>query len=307
VEAGKGATVQPKGGLHIGDHVFGCVVKQRARQATLGTGWLIVGGLLTIVLSSCHPSPPPPGMVLIPAGPFLMGTDDVDTDQEALSVGFPHPWYEDEHPLRTIDLPAFYIGQYEVTNDDYQEFVTAGYRAPPDWVKGAFPQGRAAFPVVYVSWYEAMDYCHWRQMRLPTEAEWEKAARGPKGLKYPWGETFDPARANIATGPSLAGSTRAVGQYDAGKSPYGVYDMIGNVWEWTDSWYQPYSGNRAVNENFGTTYRVNRGLSFMSIGHIPADQALQVESIIARASFRSYDYPSSHVADVGFRCAKSLK
>ncbi len=292
--------------MFIGDHVFGFTAGETARQAILGAGRLILLGLAVLVPSSCQ-KPPPPGMVLIPAGPFLMGTDEVDTDQEALSVGFPHPWYEDEHPLRTIDLPAFYIGQYEVTNTEYQEFVKAGYHPPPDWVNGAFPAGRAALPVVYVSWYEAMDYCRWRQMRLPTEAEWEKAARGPKGLKYPWGDVFDPARANIATGPSLAGSTRAAGQYDAGTSPYGVYDMIGNVWEWTDSWYQPYSGNRAVNENFGTTYRVNRGLSFMSIGHIPADQALRVVSIIARASFRSYDYPNAQVADVGFRCAQSVK
>jgi formylglycine-generating enzyme required for sulfatase activity len=266
----------------------------------------MLSGWLVVVLWGCQHSPPP-GMVLVPAGPFLMGTDEVDANQAALTVGFPHPWYEDEHPLRTIELPAFYIGQYEVTNADYQQFVTAGYPPPPDWVNGAFPSGRAALPVVYVSWYEAMDYCHWRRMRLPTEAEWEKAARGPKGLKYPWGDAFDPARANISTGPSIAGSTRAVGQFESGKSPYGVYDMIGNVWEWTDSWYQPYSGNRAVNENFGTTYRVNRGLSFMSIGHIAPDQYSQVVSIIARAAFRSYDYPTSRVADVGFRCAKSLK
>jgi formylglycine-generating enzyme required for sulfatase activity len=247
-------------------------------------------------------------MVLIPAGTFLMGTDEVDVNQEALSVGFPHPWYEDEHPLQTIDLPAFYIGKYEVTNIDYQEFVkAANRRPPPDWVNGSFPAERAAFPVVYVSWYEAMDYCHWKQMRLPTEAEWEKAARGPKGQPYPWGDVIDPNRANVSTSQSIAGSSAAVGRYDAGNSPYGVSDMIGNVWEWTDGWYQPYPGNHAVNENFGTTYRVNRGLSFMSVGHIPSDQYLRVLSIIARASFRSYDYPTAQVADVGFRCAKSVK
>jgi len=284
--------------------VIGVAANRIVRRVSLGAGLLLSLGILT--LSNCQ-QPPPPGMILIPAGPFLMGTDAVDTNQEAQSVGFPHPWYEDEHPLRTIDLPAFYIGKYEVTNGDYQEFVKAGYRPPPDWVNGSFPPGLAAMPVVNVNWYEAMDYCHWRRMRLPTEAEWEKAARGSKGQPYPWGDAFDLNRANVSAGPSLAGAVRAVGQYETGKSPYGVYDMIGNVWEWTDSWYQAYPGNRASNENFGTTYRVNRGLSFMSIGHISSDQYARVLSIIARASFRSYDYPTSRVSDVGFRCAQSVK
>jgi len=259
-----------------------------------------------LLLISC--SSPPPGMTLIPSGDFLMGTDEVDTDEEALEFGLPHPWYEDEHPLHKVYLPAFYIDQYEVTYSQYQKFLQAtGHPAPEDWVNRAYAPERANFPMVFVNWYEVNDYCQWMGKRLPTEPEWEKAARGPHGQKYPWGNVFNPDFANLSKGAVMFALSVAVGKHEAGKSPYGVYDMIGNVWEWTDSWYEPYPGNTTRNENFGKNLRVTRGVSFMSVGHYPKDTYMRVLSIIARASFRSYDFPTSRLADLGFRCAMSAK
>ncbi len=235
-----------------------------------------------------------------------MGTDEVDDDAEALEFGLPHPWYEDEHPLRRIHLPAFYMDLREVTNEDYKRFLNTGPRQiPDDWVNGTYPAGKARFPVAFVNWYDAEAYCRWAGKRLPSEEEWEKAARGPAGLKYPWGNFFDPERANIAKGAVMFASSVEVGKYEDGKSPYGVYDLIGNVWEWTNGWYLSYPGNPARNENFGQIFRVTRGLSFMGVGHYEADAYTRVASVIARGSFRSYDIPTSRLTDVGFRCAQS--
>ncbi|MBI3609897.1 MAG: SUMF1/EgtB/PvdO family nonheme iron enzyme [Nitrospirae bacterium] len=259
--------------------------------------------LLPLGLTGCEKKPAE--MVRVPAGEFLMGTDEADADNEALEFGLPHPWYEDEHPLHRVNLPAFYIDAYEVTNEKYKRFVDAVKRPlPDDWMNGTYPEGQARFPVAYVTWFDADEYCRWAGKRLPTEEEWEKAARGPDSFKYPWGNLFNPAPAHISKGPVMFASAVAVGQYERGKSPYGAYDMIGNVWEWTAGWYQPYPGNEAKNENFGRVFRATRGLSFMGIGHYPPDAYMKVAAIIARASFRSYDYPNSRLTDLGFRCAR---
>ncbi len=237
-----------------------------------------------------------------------MGTDDIDADNEALEFGLAQPFYIDEHPQHRLTLPTFLIDQFEVTRADYQRFVqSTGHAAPEDWVNGRFAPERAFHPVVFVSWYDANDYCHWDGKRLLTEPEWEKAARGPDGLKYPWGNELIPERANISSGASLFGDSVPVGRYQAGKSPYGAQDLIGNVWEWTDSWYSTYPGNPDADkvDKFGRGLRVTRGLSFMSVGHYPKDTYRHVLSILARASFRSYDVPTSRLADVGFRCARS--
>jgi formylglycine-generating enzyme required for sulfatase activity len=267
---------------------------------------LIAPLLLFLVMIGCQKTPP--DMVRVPAGDFLMGTDEVDTEGEAMEFGLPHPWYEDEHPLQKIYLDTYFIDKYEVTYSQYSQFVRAtGHHPPEDWLNGTYPPEKADFPVVYVNWYDANDYCYWKGKRLPTEAEWEKAARGPDGLKYPWGNGFNPDLAHVAKEAVMVSAPVAVGRYEAGKSPYGVYDLIGNVWEWTDSWYEPYPGNTARNENFGRNLRVTRGLSFMSVGHFPAEAYQRAVSIIARASFRSYDFPTSRLADLGFRCARSVR
>jgi formylglycine-generating enzyme required for sulfatase activity len=269
-------------------------------------GSAILSVCLLSGLSACQNKPG--DMVRVPAGEFLMGTDDVDAENEALDFGLPHPWYEDEHPLHRVNLPSFFIDATEVTNDLYKKFVEATrHPLPDDWANGTYPGGKAKFPVAYVNWFDADAYCRWAGKRLPTEEEWEKAARGPDSLKYPWGNLFGSAPANIAKGPVMVASAVAVGQYEGGKSPYGAYDMIGNVWEWTDSWYRPYPGNDSRNENFGRVFRSTRGLSFMGVGHYPGETYTKVASIIARASFRSYDYPNSRLTDLGFRCARSVR
>jgi formylglycine-generating enzyme required for sulfatase activity len=265
--------------------------------------------LFNALAAGCTP-PVPPDMVRVPAGSFVMGTNEVDTDGEALEYGLPEPFYADERPELHGHLDEFFIDRYEVTHAQYKTFIDAsGHVAPEDWIGGRFAPERADYPIAFVAWYDANDYCKWAGKRLPTEAEWEKAARGPNGLRYPWGNDFKAENANVSTSASLFGTAKAVGRYEAGKSPYGAYDMIGNVWEWTDSWYEPYPNhpNPTSNERFGRGMRVTRGLSFMSVGHFGGDAYHRVLSILARASFRSYDVPTSRLADVGFRCAKSAK
>lgn len=270
--------------------------------------------VLLVLIALCAPlagrlrAGVPSDMVRVPGGEFIMGTDEVDEEQMALALGLPNPWYEDEHPARRVHLPSFYIDRFEVTHAHYEKFVReTGHPHPPDWAGGRYAPRRANYPVAHVSWYDARDYCLWRGKRLPTEAEWEKAARGPDGRKYPWGNRFDPNRANVARKAEMYGSTAPVGQYEDGRSPYGAYDMIGNVWEWTDSYYKPYPSSAADNEYFGEEYRINRGLSFVAVGHYPSRLYLKVASVVARASFRSFDVPEARLLDVGFRCAVSAE
>ncbi len=169
-------------------------------------------------------------MVLIPAGEFLMGSE----------AGFPA-----ERPVHRVFLDAFYLSKYPVTNAQYERFVAeTGHRVPYlddrrmqfdnwDQEKRTYPPGRAQHPVTLVSWRDAQTYCEWAGGRLPTEAEWEKAARGGlEGKLYPWGDEIDPSLANY---DNREGTT-PVGSYPP--SEYGLYDMAGNVWEWCSGWYR---------------------------------------------------------------------
>lgn len=201
----------------------------------------------------------PEGMVYIAGGRFIMGS----TGQEG-KVGFQIG--VDEIPQRVINLAAFYVDKYEVTNSQYQKFIDATGRAAPvdphdplyySWVNGKPPAGQENHPVVYVSWSDAEDYCRWSGKRLPTEEEWEKAARGSDGRAWSWGNTFDEARCNVYESSPLW--TTPIGSYPEGVSPYGVYDMCGNVAEWTASWYQPYPGTRLQRASFGQHFKVARG------------------------------------------------
>lgn len=133
----------------------------------------------------------------------------------------------------TVELSEFYITRVPVTNAQYKVFVDAtGHRLPKHWQGGAIPPGQEAHPVVWVSWEDAQAFCAWAGVRLPSEEQWEKAARGTDGRTYPWGEAApDEQRCNFN---GYEGSTTPVGNYPAGASPYGVLDMAGNVWEWTN-------------------------------------------------------------------------
>jgi formylglycine-generating enzyme required for sulfatase activity len=215
-------------------------------------------------------------MVLVPAGEFIMGS----TPEDIVNLLRRHPKAnaairQDEMPQHRVFLEAFYIDRYEVTNARFQQFVqVTGYRTQAEregggkirtgektWVQvpdatWRAPRGKGssiarleAHPVVQVSWHDAKAYCTWAGKRLPTEAEWEKAARGTDGRLYPWGNELDGTRANFcdrncpfawkdAAVDDGYRATAPVGSYEAGKSPYGVYDMAGNVWEWVADWYE---------------------------------------------------------------------
>jgi hypothetical protein len=175
---------------------------------------------------------PPPNMVLVPAGEFLMGSTLADNQK----------------PEHTVYVDAFYLDQYEVTWKQYQEFkllsrltVSAGSGSGDN------------YPVVNVNWNDATAYCGWLGKRLPTEAEWEKAARGSGGRTYPWGnEAVDAGgiyRANYNTSSDGYSNVAPVGSFPAGVSPFGVYDMAGNVWEWVADWYDESYYSRSPGQN----------------------------------------------------------
>ncbi len=185
-----------------------------------------------------------PQMITIPGGTFRMGTPDAERSELAQRYGGTRESYAEESPQHEVAVSTFAIGATLVTNRLYALFQAAtGARRPITW-GGSFPEPLADHPVVDVSWNEAQSLCEWlqtetrRSFRLPTEAEWEKAAHGTDGRRFPWGNTFDPTRCN--TRESELGSTTPVDRYAAGASPYGVLDLAGNVWEWTQSLQAPY-------------------------------------------------------------------
>ena len=220
-------------------------------------------------------------MVLVPAGEFTMGSND---------------WWPKSGPEHKKSVNAFYIDKYEVTNKKYKTFVdSAGYKPPDHWEGNKIPAGRENHPVVYVSWFDADAYCRWTGKKLPTEAEWEKAARGTDKRAFPWGDKFRRENANT---PQLGKEdTMPVGSFEKGKSPYGVYDMAGNVWEWTSDWFLPYPGNTHPDENYGEMYRVVRGGSWYDCTYYRC-------GISAPTYNRIFFNPSTRNNNFGFRCAK---
>ncbi len=247
------------------------------------------------------PTALPASMVLVPAGPFEMGSDGKG----------------DEEPVHTVTLDAFHIDQYEVTNVQYAACVDAGVCEPPLDTSSSTRDsyyGNAEYndyPVIYVSWNQAKTYCEWRGVRLPTEAEWEKAARGTEGRTYPWGNDFDGNRLNFCDSNCKYdyankdydkdyddgyADTAPVGSYSNGVSPYDVYDMAGNVLEWVVDGYQfSYYSNSPAENPIGPTWsstRVLRGGSWAS------------GSTLTRAARRFSYIPSTGMGIIGFRCAR---
>jgi len=229
-----------------------------------------------------EPAPTVPEvMVQVPAGPFMMGTNEGSGD---------------DTPAHEVDLPPFEIDQFEVSNKDFAVFVqVTGYktyleneRSSSTWLK--YAEGRDNHPVVKVSWNDAVAYCEWLGKRLPSEAEWEKAARGAEGYIYPWGNEFDVQKTN---GKDRAiRSTTAVGSFPDGASPYGAMDMAGNVWEWTADWYQGYPGSTFQSDYYGEKFRVLRGGGWFET----ADYL--------RTTVRNANTDTAASDDVGFRCVR---
>ena len=259
-------------------------------------------------------------MVHVPAGPFEMGSKANVASFECrkfrvYSGDCRLEEFMDEEPLHTVTLNDFFIDQYEVTNARYAECVKAGECLLP---AGSSSYTRLSYygdsqygdyPVVLVSWHDARRYCQWRGMRLPTEAEWEKAARGTDGRLYPWGDIFDGSQANfcdrncehewaqVEYNDGYA-DTAPVGSYPNGISPYGAYDMAGNVWEWVADWHEEnyYSTSPAINPTGPSSgeYRVVRGGSWLSTG----------DSLRAARRLRNVPTATYHLVG-GFRCARS--
>jgi formylglycine-generating enzyme required for sulfatase activity len=265
------------------------------------TPYIITGATPTetpiLAQPTATPMPPPPTpaplptleaakgpalspMIEIPAGPFIMGSDKGDPD---------------EAPAHKVDLPAYQIDQFEVTNAQFAQFVKETNRQTDAEKAGIgswrdFAAGKDNHPAVKVSWNDAKAFCEWAGKRLPTEAEWEKAARGDDGRLYPWGNEWDASKANVKE--SGFRGTTAVGSFAAGASPYGVMDMAGNVWEWTADWYKAYPGSTTQDKFFGEKFRVLRGGGWF-------DEAPQV-----RTTNRSSNVETAANDDIGFRCAK---
>jgi sulfatase modifying factor 1 len=220
-------------------------------------------------------------MVLIPAGEFIMGSNIKGSDNKE-TVAYP------EHK---VNLPAFWIDKYEVTNYQMLQFaIKEGYtgegaKEGKDWRLFATPD-KALYPVQYVTLNDAKAYCKSVGKRLPTEAEWEKAARGPNGYAYPWGNDWEEGRSNTAETGLFRSA--AVGEFND-VSPYGVHDMLGNVREWTSTPFELYPGNHEKNPGVGRF--VVRGLSPNHKG--------KVVHLWDRDGM-----PAEYLGDIGFRCAK---
>ena len=161
-------------------------------------------------------------MIHIEAGSFAMGGSEDDSP-------------DNERPSHPVHLSNYYIDAYPVTNQDYREFVNCtGYKVPVHWQRGTYPTGLARHPVVNVSWHDAKAYAEWMGARMPSESEWEKAARGTDERLYPWGSRFVDDRCNSN---NVVGATLPVDEFPLGRSPYGLWDMSGNVYEWCEDYY----------------------------------------------------------------------
>jgi formylglycine-generating enzyme required for sulfatase activity len=226
------------------------------------------------------------GMVYIPPGEFIMGSslDDLRKTAE-----------QDEFPQRRVWVDGFYIDIHEVTNVQYKVFVDSTGAEPPHlWIDGNYPIGRDGYPVVDVSWDEAAAYARFVGKRLPTEAEWEKAARGTDGRNFPWGDKHDTHMIHHET-------LQPVMSIPANKSPYGLFDMAGNAAEWVADWYAPYPrepGDEIPKDILtrqqsyeAEKYKVYRGGGFGTYGKY------------LRCANREREKPEKKWRYIGFRCA----
>ena len=213
------------------------------------------------------------GMMLVPEGSVTLGSDQPD---------------DTEKPSNRVELKAFYIDKYEVTNEDYKQFCDAtAHAVPPYWTAKSFPKGLEKHPVVQVSWADAAAYARWAGKRLPTEVEWERAAKGPNSYRYAYGNAFDAQKANSGTQ-----KTSAVGSYTANE--FGLFDMTGNVSEWTSSAYlpYPYSASDGREDPKAAGARTVRGGNHSS------------NAQGSRCLVRQKELPDHGSPLLGFRCAR---
>jgi formylglycine-generating enzyme required for sulfatase activity len=230
-------------------------------------------------------------MVLVPAGGFTMGSNGGD---------------HDEKPPHEVELEAFYIDKYEVTTSRYAKFLQATGREKPKHWTNTVPVSHGDRPVVGITWDDAKAYCEKYGKRLPTEAEWEKAARGTDGREYPWGNSVpDSNRANFARFTNswetdlYSKRLKPVGNYEEGKSPYGAYDMAGNVWEWVADWY-------AKNYYWNSPKENPKGPSNEKSRVVRGGSWSYYEPLALRAASRGDWVPSNTSESIGFRCAQDL-
>ncbi len=255
-------------------------------------------------------------MAFIRAGKFIRGSDFKENKLafkmcRKVDKSCKLWWFSDEYPAALVMLDNYWIDVYEVTNEIYLEFVKAtGHPPALDdscttdacregnlWKGASFPPKIRRQPVTQISWYDAEAYCKWRGKRLPTEAEWEKAARGPSGSMYPWGKASPKGRATFNRKWNGIHTMTNVGSYPGGASIYGLHDMAGNVWEWVDNWYhRTYYSFGTKNNPKGYTkgeYKSLRGGSWVNFP----------DSL--RSAFRRWSRPDVRFNDTGFRCARS--
>ena len=243
-------------------------------------------------------------MAAIPAGDFWMGRTFFFLPD---AIGYFERDRQDDFPAHRVYLDAFYIDKHEVSNEDFERFLTAkGGPKPWHWAHGAIPKGEERYPVYNVNWYQANAYCGWTGKRLPTEAEWEKAARG--GLdrnRYEWGNSLTgpgqavpEGRRALAKPPANVASKGPVEVARYPANGYGLFDMTGNVWEWTNDWYErnyysisPLKNPKGPEEG---AVKVFRGAGW-----------IDVDERNFMPSFRNYADPLQQAPSIGFRCAKS--
>ena len=278
-------------------------ITRTARLQSAPTGYAVADSGPAVTADS-RTSTDEENLILIPAGTFTMGSERRAAD---------------EKPMHKVYLDAYYIGKYEVTNAEYYAFWVsdASRRHTPENFAhlpdiGEWPARAKQFPnhpIVGVSWHDAKAYAEWRGMRLPTEAEWEKAARGYTDRTWPWGNAMEPYANTSAAEDGYDNQLAPVGSFPRGKSYYGAMDMAGNVWEWTADWYSDVYYWRSLQANNNASRSAKRNPPGPDVGSWRVIRGGSYIDALPRCSttFRFYLYPRLKTSFVGFRLAKTAE